>query len=126
MLLGSRLVVKPPHYVPFSIRANVEAKPGREPKLIQDAINKQLRLRLALTKTATGASPRLVGVGVTPSDLKVWIRQTDGVARVIRLELRNDAGAVITTVSVPRNGLPKWDAAQSVITVKRAPQGGVR
>jgi predicted phage baseplate assembly protein len=126
MLLGSRLIVMAPRYVTFTVRAVVEAQPAREPGEIVETVRRKLRERLALSSSSGGVVPRQPGVGVTINDLKAWILATDGVSRVLKLNLIEEAGRSVNQVRVPKNGLPNWDMAASSITVNRPGQGGLR
>jgi len=116
MPLGSRLILTAPQYVQFSLRATVEAAPGRDPTALLTAIKAELTGRLALT----GPTPRQPGVPVASRDLVAWIRSVDGVRQVSALALVLSSGAEVDEVSVPHDGLPSLELAGSVIEVKGA------
>lgn len=128
MPLGSRLVVAAPRYVQFSIDVVLEANSGRNPAAIKEEVKKDLMKRLALVDSPTGVMPRQPGVPVTRRDVAAWIRATDGIKRVIRLQLRNADGRELKDqeVVVPRGGLPRWDAVGSKIEVIRPEPGRPR
>ncbi len=126
MPLGSRLVVMGPGYVEFSIRTIIETHPGRNPAVVQQAIETQLRKRLAVVDVGSDVPLRQPGVPVTQRDLAAWIRATDGVKRVVELRLMRGDGRTIKEIRVSRSGLPRWDMTRSIIDVKRPAAGGVR
>ncbi|MCC6966074.1 MAG: putative baseplate assembly protein [Nitrospira sp.] len=126
MPLGSRLVVMGPGYVEFSIRTVIETHPGRNPAVVKQAIETQLRKRLAVVDVGSDVPLRQPGVPVTQRDLAAWIRATDGVKRVVELRLMRGDGRTIKEIRVSRSGLPRWDMTRSIIDVKRPAAGGVR
>lgn len=117
--LATRLVVTAPQYVEFSIHATIEAVAGRDPATVLADIERELKKRLALA----GASAREPGVPVTKRDLIAWIRVVDGVRRVVTMRLVPASGADVDEIKVPRNGLPRFDLAASVLDMQRAGQG---
>jgi predicted phage baseplate assembly protein len=121
--LGTRLVVVAPRYIGFSLRAVIETHPGRDPIVVKQDIEQQLRNRLALVDEGTDIPIRQPGVPVTQRDLAAWIRTADGVKRVIELRIVRD-GRIEKDVAVPHDGLPRWDAGRSTIDVKRPTAGG--
>lgn len=118
MPLGSRLVVVAPRYVEFSIQAELEADLGRNPSDIKKEVEKELNKRLALVATAE-VTPRQPGVPVIGRDIYAWIRAIDGVKRVVTLQLldANGRAAPNSEITVPRNGLPRWNADPNRIKV---------
>lgn len=127
MPLGSRLMVTAPRYVEFYIQAELEADSGRKPLAIKENVEKELKKRLALVDSGAGVTPRQPGVPVTRRDVAAWMRATDGVRRVIKLELRRVDGQIIDkTVVVPRNGLPRCLFSLNSIEVKRPESGRSR
>lgn len=124
MPLGSRLMVNAPRYVEFFIIAELEANAGVKPSAVKEAVEAELKKRLALVDTATGVTPRQPGVPVTLRDVGAWMRATDGVKRVSRLELRRADGQKIEKeVAAPRNGLPRCLFSRNSIEVKRPKPG---
>ena len=126
MPLGTRLAVRAPRYAGFSIRATIEAQPGRNPLTIETEVRKALARRLALVDRPAGGPPREPGVPVTQRDVTSWIRRVDGVARVRSLELRRANGTLADAVAVGKDGLPRWSAATSTLTVVRPEPGASR
>lgn len=127
MPLGLRLMITAPRYVEFVINAVLEADAGLKPAATKEAIERELKKRLALVETTTGATPREPGVPVTLRDVGAWLRATDGVRRVIKLELRGSDGQKIgDAVVVPRNGLPRCLFSRNSIEVKRPEPGRLR
>jgi predicted phage baseplate assembly protein len=126
MPLGARLVVAAPQYREFSIHVALEIDSGRKPSAIKKNIEDELKKRLGLVESATGAPPRQPGVPVTSRDVRAWIRASDGVKRIIELQLRGADGKSNMKVSVPRGGLPRWNSGNSVIEVMRPESGGLR
>jgi predicted phage baseplate assembly protein len=127
MPLGSRLMVTAPRYVEFFILAELEATAGLQPSAVKEAVEAELKKRLALVATATGVTPRQPGVPVTLRDVGAWMRATDGVKRVTQLELRQADGQKIEgEIAVPRNGLPRCLFSRNSIEVKRPKPGRSR
>ena len=121
--LGTRLVVKAPQYVEFSIHAVLESEQGRDPSAIKSAVEAELQERLVLVDSAAGLSTRQPGVQVTRRDVAAWLRTVDGIKRVVRLELRGADNKSKDSIVVPRTGLPRWNSTRSTIEVNR-PQPG--
>ncbi len=124
MPLGTRLTVTAPHYRDFSIHTVVETEVGLNPSTIKKNIEEQLQKRLALFETATVATPRQPGVPVTFRDVAAWIRKTDGVKRIVQLQLRYVNGKNTDKVIVLRTGLPRWIRTLSNIEAVRPQPGG--
>jgi predicted phage baseplate assembly protein len=121
--LGTRLLVKAPRYVEFSIHAVVESEMGRDPSAIKTAVEDELQQRLMLVDSAAGTSTRQPGVPVTRRDVAAWLRTVNGVKRVVQLQLRGADNKEQDTIVVPQTGLPRWNSTSSTIEVKR-PQPG--
>jgi hypothetical protein len=119
MPLGARLVVTAPRYVGFTIRARLEAAPGRDPAVVKKATMETLRTRLALVTTAEGADARQAGVPLTGRDVKAWLRGVDGVGRIVDLRLVRANGRTVDEIVVPMGGLPRWDEEASDLAVSR-------
>jgi len=120
MPLGSRLVVTAPRYVEFFIRGAFECDQGRDPTVVHRDVETELGKRLALVSSSPDVTPRAPGVPVAHRDVAAWIRGVAGVRRIIRLELvrvgRREGQEEIT---VPRGGLPRFDATRSTLDVTR-------
>jgi hypothetical protein len=104
----------------------LETDSGRDPAAIEKEVKKELRKRLALVDTATGPSPRQPGAPVTPGDVNAWIRASDGVRRIVQLELRGADGKSIKEVAVLHSGLPRWNQGSSAIEARRPETGRSR
>jgi predicted phage baseplate assembly protein len=125
--LGLRLMVTPPRYVEFFINAVVEANPGLKPAAVKEAIEKELKKRLALVESPGGTTVREPGMPVTLRDVRAWLRAIDGVKRVIELELRGaNSQKLDNAVIVPRHGLPRCLFGRNSIEVKRPEPGRSR
>jgi predicted phage baseplate assembly protein len=117
MPLGTRLVVAAPRYVEFSVRADVEVEPGRDPEAIVKEVKQRLRERFALVQGGSTPAWR-PGVPVTRADVAAWILGVPGVLRTTTVELV-EGGAPKPEISVPRVGLPRIDVDGSPITARR-------
>ena len=117
--LGTRLVVKAPRYVEFSINASLEAEQGLDPTAVRSEVEKMLQQRLALVDSPTQPSTRQPGVPLTRRDVATWLRAIHGVRRIVQLQLRGSDGKNTDTIVVPRSGLPRWNASRSTIEVSR-------
>jgi predicted phage baseplate assembly protein len=118
--LATRLAVRAPRYIAFSVRASIEVAAGRDPAIVLADIHGALKQRLALT----GIAARRPGVPVTKRDLVAWIRVVEGVRQVAALRLVQASGIDADHIAVPRNGLPRLDLAASTLDIRRAATGG--
>jgi predicted phage baseplate assembly protein len=124
--LGARLRVLAPAYADFSVRARIEAEPGKDPVEVRRTILKGLARRLMLVRAKPGDPQRPFGLPVTRRDLTAWIEALPGVGSVSTLAiLLADGGGEADEVPLARNGLPRIDFAASEIAVDRAGGGGV-
>ena len=121
--LGTRLLVKAPRYVEFSIHAQLESEAGRDPLVVKSAVESELQQRLMLVDSAAGVSTRQPGIPVTRRDVAAWLRTVDGVKRVVQLQLRAANNKNKDTIVVPQTGLPRWNSTGSTIEINR-PQPG--
>jgi predicted phage baseplate assembly protein len=120
--LGTRLTVLAPRYKDFSIRASLETHPRRDPESVEEVVKKDLANRFRLDGRIEGVTPRQPGVPVTRRDLAAWLRGMDGVRSIAGLHVLDASGAEVTEITVPPNGLPRWNVSASEITVKRPGQ----
>lgn len=120
MPLGTRLIVKRPHYSDFRINATVEVVNGFNPA----AVKKAIELRLGEKLTLIGRAAREPGAAVNRRDVSAWMRGVDGVQRITGLLLRDAQGKVTDAIKVRRGGLPRWKVNESTIEVIRAGTGG--
>ena len=124
--LGTRLVVKAPRYVEFTIHAVLESEPGRDVAGIKSDVENALQQRLRLVDSPAGVSTRQPGIPLTRRDVAAWLRMVDGVRRVVDLQLRGASRKNTDTIVVPRSGLPRWNSSQSTIEVNRPQTGRAR
>jgi hypothetical protein len=54
-----------------------------------------------------------------------WIRVVEGVRHIAALRLVRASGAAVEEIAVPRDGLPRFDLAASVLDVRRAGPGAL-
>jgi predicted phage baseplate assembly protein len=125
MPLATRLVVTAPRYVGFFVRATLEAAPGRDPRTIREAVEKELQKRLELVASGANAAPRKPGVPLSRRDVTAWMRAVDGVQRVLAFDLVPESGPGVDEIAVPHDGLPRFDLARTTIEVNRSPSGAV-
>jgi predicted phage baseplate assembly protein len=124
--LGTRLVVKAPRYVEFTIHAVLESELGRDTFDIRSAVENVLQQRLMLVDSVAGVSTRHPGIPLTRRDVAAWLRNIDGVRRVVQLRLRGVDNKTTETIVVPRTGLPRWNSTDSTIEIKRPQPGRLR
>ena len=122
LLLGTRLQVRAPHYRTFSVRAQIEVQPRRDPQAVHAAIKKALRDAFTLVPRQ-GLEPRKFGAPVSQRDLAALIRRVAGVRRIVELSLQVDRAAVPELQLKPTE-LPRLDLDASDVKVVRA-TGGV-
>jgi predicted phage baseplate assembly protein len=119
--MGTRLAVRAPRYVPFSITAQIVAAQKLDPSTVQQAVIRELSIRLALVSQAGEGPPRAFGASVSRRDLLAWIRSVSGVRSIRSLELRDASGAASQDILVPARGLPLL--TESTIQVVRSAAG---
>ena len=124
--LGTRLHVKAPRYVEFTIHAVLESELGRDVTAIKRDVENALQQRLMLVDSAKGVSTRQPGIPLTRRDVAAWLRSVDGVKRVVQLQLRGVDGKNRDEVVVSGSGLPRWNSAGSTIEVNRSQPGRPR
>ena len=120
--LGRRLHVIAPQYVDFALSATLQSAAGADPAAVQRDVTGALTQRLRLTASPGRGDCRKFGVPVSSADVSAWLRGVGGVARVLKVELKDAAGKVVEQVEVPPRGLPRFNLAASSVTVQRAAQ----
>jgi predicted phage baseplate assembly protein len=123
VMLGSRLVVRAPKYVDFTVRVRVEATATRDPDAISGDIRRTIEQQLVLADATGRLKVREFGVGVSRRDIAAWIRRVPGVRRVAEVALVDDQGRDVDRLEVPQRGLPRIDLVGSRIEAVRAVQG---
>lgn len=121
--MGTRLAVVAPRYKDFSIQATLEAHPRQDPKMVKDTVIRVLRVRFSLDGSTEDTTPRQPGVPVTGRDVAAWLRGVQGVSKVVEVHLLDAGGAEAPEITVPRNGLPRWNENASKINVNRSVSG---
>ena len=66
-----------------------------------------------------GVTPREPGIPLTRRDIAAWLRATEGVKRIVLLQLRNADEQVTDKIEIARSGLLRWDDARSTIDALR-------
>ena len=122
--LGTRFAVKAPHYVSFSVTAQIVAAQKRDPATVQQAVVGELNNRLALVSQAGAPAPRAFGASVSRRDVAAWIRGVSGVRSIRSLQLLDASGAEQTEIRLPAHGLPLMTS--STIQVDRPASGTAR
>jgi predicted phage baseplate assembly protein len=122
MPLGSRLRVRGPKYVPFTINATLETARGVDPLQVKAAVRKVLVDHFQLVPTSPTTRAVQPGVPVSTRDIAGLIRPVEGVNRIVELRLApaNSTGSL----SVSANGLAKLDIDNSSINVVRPGANG--
>jgi hypothetical protein len=125
MPLGSRLRVKAPQYVTFTINAAIETPPGIDPLDVKGRVTQALSEHFQLVPPSPAAQAVEPGVPVSKRDVAALIRRIDGVNRIGALSLLTAAAGPVDPVAVPANGLAKLDLENSQLLVARpgAPGG---
>ncbi len=124
MMLGSRLRVIAPQYVPFTINAELEVVRGVDPDKVKSAVMEVLRQRFQLVPASSTAQVLKPGVPVSPRDIQGWIRGVEGINAIVKVSLATSAGAVDGALVVPANGLAKLDLENSQINAARQGASG--
>ena len=122
MTLGTRLRVAAPRYVAFRVVAKLAASAGYDLATVRSDVQKALAQRMPLVDIPP-AKARDPGAPVTRRDLMGWIRGVVGVDHVVELKIVLDDDSTADRVDVPRNGLPRYDPAQSDIEVELSAVG---
>jgi predicted phage baseplate assembly protein len=123
MTLGSRLVVRAPKYVDFTIRARADAVDSRDPVAVAGEIRSEIAQRLVLVDPGGHGKVRDFGVGLSRRDIAAWIRAVPGVQRITEVSVLDGNGHAVDPLDVPPRGLPRIDLAASSIDVTRRTRG---
>jgi hypothetical protein len=118
--LGQSLEVIAPQYVEVGISAELIAARNTDPAAVQQAAITRLEAALAIVSDEPGQPVWPFGREITVLMVKGWLRNVDGVARVVSVTLRQDgtetAGAPVRLAAA---GLPLLTLAAGAISVKR-------
>ena len=87
---------------------------------------KEFGKRFTLDGRAEDATPRQPGVPVTKRDVAAWLRAINEVRRVVELHIFDANGKDVPEISVPRNGLPRWNSDGSKFAVRRPSSGSTQ
>jgi hypothetical protein len=123
MPLGSRLLVKGPQYVTFTINANIETLRAIDPVQVKNAITKALADRFHLIPCSPIASAVDPGVPVSKRDVAGTIRAVDGVSQIVTLNLATADGTK-DPIPVTANSIAKLDLVNSQLSVGRPGSAG--
>ena len=122
--LGQSLDVIPPRLIDIHVVAHLVAAPQLDPKALEEQVAKTLRAKLAIT-APDSAAVWPFGRDIAALTVKGWLRNVEGVARVVDVTLRTAAapnGA--DRVELGATGLPRLAIDAADITIDRAPIGG--
>jgi predicted phage baseplate assembly protein len=118
--LGQSLEVIAPQYVKVGISAELIAARNTDPAAVQQAAIARLEAALAVVADEPGQPVWPFGREITVLTVKGWLRNVDGVARVVSVALRQDgtntAGAPVHLAAA---GLPLLTLAAGDISVTR-------
>jgi hypothetical protein len=122
--LGQRLDVLGPRLVDVHVIAQVTAAPRLNPDALRADIEAMLQKKLAIT-SAVGDPVWPFGRNLSTLDVKGWLHNVPGVARVTSVVLRTPAQAGdVDRVELGAIGLPRLLIDPGDITVDRSPVGG--
>jgi hypothetical protein len=122
--LGQSLDVIALRMVEVRVIAHLVAAPQRNPDEVSAEVEKTLRAKLAITATDDTAV-WMFGRDVTLLMVKGWLRNVEGVARVVDVALRSPAlsksgdRVELSAIELPRLRIESGD-----ITIDRSPAGG--
>jgi len=118
--LGQNLQVIGPRFLTFRLKARLIAASQVDPAVLKQAAETRLRAELALV----GENPWPFGRDLTALTVKGWLRNVDGVSRVISVQLLRDGVPVPKdTLSLGLSGLPQLILADGDIEVERSTLG---
>jgi predicted phage baseplate assembly protein len=117
--LGSRLRVIAPQYVPFSIEAQVEVEPRKDPADVRKKVVNELVRRTTLVSDKAGVRVRTFGLPLNKRDLVAWIQKLPEVRRVLSLSIQVPGHGDEEEVLLSPSGLPAFDQEASKVDVVR-------
>jgi hypothetical protein len=122
-LLGDRVCIVGPRYVPLFVRATLAAVPGRDAAKLAAKAMDLLRSQLSPVPTGEGSGWEF-GRAVQPHDLMGWLRKLDGVAAVRDLRIGTTrSGMGFAPVALAPHSLPLLQIAANDIVVADAAGG---
>jgi hypothetical protein len=126
LLLGERLKVVAPDYVPLQIQATLLARPSYDPKAIEQQVLQMLEKLFTLVPNTSTKDVWPLGQPVELLEIKAKLRQIDGVSGVTSCELLwGDPPSTIEQQKFSKTFLPLWQRPQSQIKVERMPIGSI-
>ncbi|MDB5423575.1 MAG: hypothetical protein JWQ29_991, partial [Phenylobacterium sp.] len=121
LVLGDRVRIVRPAYVPVRLRAVLTPRSGTSPAQLQAAVDTAVAERLRLVPAREGDAVWPLGLDLHAYDLAGWLRRVPGVAAVGDVAV-GEAGAQLgRAVHLPRHGLPVLVREAGDIGVGAAP-----
>jgi hypothetical protein len=125
LLLGDRVRIAAPRYVPLRVRAVLLTAPNRNSSDIIKRAERLLQSRLAAVPACPGGLFWALGRDVEARDLKGWLRKLDGVVDVRDLRIGSEATKLDSgAVKIPPHGLPRLELEPGDVSVAPAARGG--
>ncbi len=122
--LGQGLDVIGPRLVDVRVIAHVVAAPQVNPEVLRAEIERTLRAKLAITAT-DGSRVWPFGRDVTAVTVKGWLRNVEGVGRVLEVALLSPPSAdTRDRIELGVTALPRLRVDAGDLTIDRAPIGG--
>lgn len=123
--MGTRLNVRGPRYISFSLTARLVAAGGYDPASVKDMVTIALRQRLAPVAMPPVNTSRPLGRSLSTRDLAAWIRTVPGVLRITELRVALATGQRVNgEIKVPKDGLLRIDLTGEAISVVRGSTAG--
>jgi hypothetical protein len=121
--LGQRLQLIGPSYVQIGIKATLTAARNTDPNVVRKNAMAALQQRLA-TVTADGFDQWPLGRPVSVKSVQGWLRQVEGVAQVVSVELHVTGNAQLqSVVRLKPRELPSLQISEADLTVLRPAVG---
>lgn len=105
-MVGIRVLVSPPQYVPVQVRALLRVSPAAEPHRVERSATAALYRLLHPLTGGEGGRGWPFGIDVQIGDVYAALQRVPGVARVEQLSLHGADGVEVPRLAVPPNGLP--------------------